>query len=411
MSTVLAILSDIHATDSRFTSAVSGRMRHRPPGKGTWLDYGDAASPDPLREFEEFVRSHGRRADYLVVPGDIAHQANGDGLRAAWDRLATIAATLGARAIIATEGNHDVDSRFRSSAYDPTQALRQLSPGFPCADRAPRTEYWANGVASLVFPDVRFIILNSCKFHPNRPAEVEHGRISPEMLDEVQRILDAGPAVRHSVIVCHHHPHPFPMGRETVDDRMVNGEDLIRVLDLDGATWIVIHGHRHVPRVVYGSGGATSPVVFAAGSVAAIIDPQYAPGVRNQAHFLTLVDPAPAGLSVAGEVESLEYTPSAGWEAATAEATSIGRPGRPIPTLPHRSGFGYRGSLDEMGRQIAVAATRIGLPAAWRTVVSQVPAAGFLIPDDFVALKQYLTDTHQLHLVPDGFMPEEVVDG
>ena len=74
-----------------------------------------------------FLSRNGITADVVVCPGDLCHQADRDALRYAWRELDAIKTILGAAEVIATAGNHDMDSRFHH-ANDARGELLDLTP-------------------------------------------------------------------------------------------------------------------------------------------------------------------------------------------------------------------------------------------------------------------------------------------
>ena len=66
---------------------------------------------------------------------------------------------------------------------------------------------------------------------------------------------------------------------------MVNGSLLLSLLERFGFQ-LVVHGHKHHPKLSYAAGGGASPAVLASGSLAAIATPILATNARNLFHLV-----------------------------------------------------------------------------------------------------------------------------
>jgi 3',5'-cyclic AMP phosphodiesterase CpdA len=378
----LLVLSDLHAADDRFELSVSRRAprsRSRSPEtRASWLNYADRFEDarDPIRSLIRLIEAEEIRADHLVVPGDICDKANGAALKLAWQELESVRSELGASTTIATAGNHDLDSRYRANTYDPRAELLQLAPEFPVTNVLARANFWAYGVAALVLGHIRFVVLNSCTAHGGQQSEIDHGRLSQVALDQLRMILSQPTAASLHVLVCHHHPHPLPLGNVGQDDRMVDGEVLLEVLDDSDLDWLIVHGHRHMARLTYAGGSAASPAVLAAGSAAVALDPPLSTRTRNQVHLVTLH--SSSGAPMRGTVDSWSYSPACGWEQASDDGG-----------LPRRCGFGVRGNLHGLAGQLQQAISAAAGPLPWSEVLQVCPEIQFITPRDFQRLLRH----------------------
>jgi hypothetical protein len=68
------------------------------------------------------------------------------------------------------------------------------------------------------------------------------------------------------------------------------GDDLIQLLEESSPNqWLVIHGHKHYPKLQYARGtSGDAPVILSAGSTAAVAYPIYGPDGRNQVHLIEI---------------------------------------------------------------------------------------------------------------------------
>ncbi|MBK7956450.1 MAG: metallophosphoesterase [Candidatus Accumulibacter sp.] len=369
----IAIVSDIHAFASKDKASDSVQDFSRAiPGS------------TPLCELADEIERQGRKADVLACAGDICNQADFGGLERAWAELHRLRGTLCASEVIATCGNHDLDSRYLSNETDPDPkgALLSLSPCFPFADPALTDKFWARNYAVFHYSkDVVISVLNTSAYHGGKQDEVGHGRISKRTIDALVAELKGFPVALTHVLVCHHHPLPLSGTARTTDTEfMRNGQDLLDgIVKATGTSWLIIHGHRHKPRLIHGASSTNAvPFVLGAGSLGARIT-----GVPNQFHIASLyTSHAPEHASIVGRVETWSWNESSGWSSS---AQSDG--------LPPICGFGYRGQIRALARGIAVLVG--GEFLSWEDIRSNLPSVDFLMPD---ALRELEIELEKLQL-------------
>jgi 3',5'-cyclic AMP phosphodiesterase CpdA len=367
----IAVVSDIHAF---------GRSAN---SHGSLLDYTGATSippPNPLRDLIETARATKLKADVLVCAGDISNRADPAGLQHAWSDLHKLAEALGNAELIATNGNHDLDSRFLMDDPDPDPkgALLRLEPAFPFVNPILSNQYWARNFAIVNHNSgVVFAVLNTSAYHGGKQEEIEHGRVSKRTIEELAAALENTMDARAHVLVCHHHPLPLRGWDKRADREFIqNGQELLNgILKATGTSWLVVHGHRHLPELVHGASTNNDvPFVFGAGSLGARMT-----GVPNQFHLLTLHQPPENDhASLTGTVKTLQWTDSMGW------CTSRGNDG-----LPAECGFGYRGQVKRLLKSIS-ALCQVDGYAKWGEVQTACPGVRFLIPESLRELETEL---------------------
>lgn len=384
-SITIAVASDLHVTQG--------------PTETTSFLHSDqsasADSNDPFHALLELIRREGLRADYLVCPGDIAHQADTAGLRHGWRLLTSLKSRLRARKLLATTGNHDLASR-GPTACDPRDILKELRPKYPVCTESRRLEYWVNNFTDIRGSGVRFLVLNSCAHHAGPTEELAHGRVSGSTLAALRLHLEKSKPETANIMVCHHHPQQH----QEIDlgdyDVMRNGQLLLDLLSEPGrGDWLVLHGHKHHPKITYAAGASTSPVVFSAGSLAACLYPSLGTRARNQFYLLTIpLVPIPnCGLS--GEVRAWSWAYGLGWLRSDYSSG-----------LPHSSGFGCRIDPKQLARAIAECADQPILP--WQDVLKRLPFMRFVLTQDFQALRACLRDAFSLEIVMNDGQPYQL---
>jgi metallophosphoesterase superfamily enzyme len=379
----ILVISDIHAY---------GKLR-TDGSRPSLVRAGDTSDTAPTVEFCRLLQQglqQGRipKPDLVVTPGDLSDQADQPGPEFAWRFLVEIANLSELRLLLGTVGNHDVDSRYYATDHDPKGMLLALKPGFPVvANNSPAVTdatmmqlmFWAHNFYILPVNNYRFVVVNSSAYHGmgRDNAECEHGRISAHTLHQIKRALDRDDEVRSSrgepsyllnILLCHHHLEKDGQVDDPDRSQMMNAHALMEMISsADHGRWMVIHGHRHRARL-FQAGGMTGPFVLSSASFAATRDRDYDNTSPNQVHLIDL-DPAGMiahGFYPAGQIRTWTWQTGMGWL-----SDRYGAGG-----LPPTTGFGFRGSLDALAREVAAQVAH--LPCKWVEICSRQPAAAYL---------------------------------
>lgn len=379
----IAVISDLHVFNG--SSDADGA----PSFVGT-ADPQDSPEKHPFRGLQKLITDHQLCADLLICPGDLSDKADPAALIYAWDHLNKLKEQLGARQLLATNGNHDIDSRYRHDDHDAKGTLQSLVPMFPGTEEALCDRYWSRNFAIYADDQVRIVLLNSAAFHGSGRAtdpEFEHGRVSMRTIAALRAAL-AGQQYRVNILVCHHHPAPFNPVEEKDYSEMIGGDRLLELLDSDEfGSWLMIHGHKHYPRVAYATGGASSPIIFSAGSFSAQLYQKQQGHARNQFYLMEIPieELDMLGLDLAGTVRAWDWIGLMGWQRAREQSG-----------LPHKVGFGWREGARNIAREIA---TR--LPAGshiWDAdaLAAALPKLRYLRPEEIANVAKRLKENHQI---------------
>lgn len=260
----LAVLSDLHAYVDTSKSSNSS------------LAYGNPSSEtrNPLSMLIAFVKKQELRADVVVCPGDICNQADFAGFSRAWAALGELKCAMGASEVIATCGNHDLDSRYLGTSHDdPDPKGELMCLNFPFDNVDATNKFWAKNYCIVQLrPGVCAVVLNTSAYHGGKQGEIDYGRVSRRTITSITHDLKAHVASGAHILVCHHHLIPM-QGWESKPDYqyVLKGAELLDALEeATGTSWLVIHGHRHTPRLMYGpSSSSATPIIFGAGSLGA----------------------------------------------------------------------------------------------------------------------------------------------
>lgn len=365
----VALLSDMHA----YAKNRNGRT-DEPSHLECGMRENDPNS-NPVVGLEELIAKHGLEADLLLCGGDLGDKADVAGVEFAWKQVQRLGGKLGAQQVIATAGNHDLDSRYQDTQFTAQETLKRLRPRFPVDDIAKCNEYWGRNFTVLDAPHCRVVTLNSCAYHGQGEGERDRGRVSDYTLTELGQELRAGTAPKINILLCHHHPVYFTDIGDDSYDAIVGGQGLLDLLrNGEHGRWIVIHGHRHMPHLTYALGGASSPVIFSAASFSVDLHLAIQARSRNQFYLLRfpLTETRSLELSFAGRFRSWYWVPRSGWEVTP-----------PGVSLPAEGGFGFR----EDPRLIATAIRNymINKPRqsmTWDELIEVLPRLGYVIPED-----------------------------
>lgn len=151
----IAVLSDLHVFDG------SSDQERAPSYVGTADPSAGGPEKYPFPGLKKLIETEGLNADLLICPGDMTNQAHAAALHYAWARLHDLKNWLGAAALLATNGNHDIDSRFGDSDFDPKGAIQSLSPLFPGLPENECDRYWSRNFVVFNHGDARIVLLNS----------------------------------------------------------------------------------------------------------------------------------------------------------------------------------------------------------------------------------------------------------
>lgn len=379
----MAALSDLHARRLPDRAIVTTWVR---PDQ-------DPPTDNPLHDLEDYITKQGLTADVLLCPGDLCDQADWSALGYAWKKVKSAARALGAAEIIATVGNHDIDSRGTHRPLALADGLKSRALAmFPTRGPALRDEFWRNRVTVMRHDDWQVVVLNSSVMAYLDDQTRDVGTVDDVALDAIRTAID-GETRAVNVLLCHHHPMRWPRLDRNDTSEMHNGPDLVQVLDDHTGSWMLIHGHRHQPHLEYLPGGGDATVRLACGSVGAQLGPRLGSHVQNQMHVVefSVENAKELDLSIAGEVRSHSWRPVTGWSAAGE------RDG-----LPAISGFGFRGAPGPLAARLVTHARQLRLPALEREqMLAAEPRLAYLLPADAVKLQTELANTHGCDLDKD----------
>jgi predicted phosphodiesterase len=379
------IISDLHAVNDQDGSGGTSHVRMTQRGQ---------AQLNPLDALRELVRDGTISADLVLCPGDLTDRADPEALAYAWAELVDIADALGAP-LIATTGNHDVDSRHVRSDHDTLGQLLSLDPHFPALDYNTANEFFARQFTTIEDGSTRVLVVDTCHFHRDRKEEITRGRLAKRTVRAIAERLGApdAPGERLNIVLCHHHPLRWSHVADVADE-IEGGERLVALLeDRSEESWLLVHGHRHTPEISYLGVTSSGPVRFAAGSVGAALPKTDASGLSNQIYQVRLRTAPQHGLAMVGEFTAWDWTTT--WEPAGFQSA-----------IPHKGGFGFRAN----GRDLASWVLGLGLKdLSWSDLVEHDARMSYLAPKDLRVMTRCLRSSgHGVFEDPVTARPQEI---
>ena len=205
-----------------------------------------------------------------------------------------------------------------------------MNPPFPYDFGDENSHFWAWHFDIIEQENIRFLVINSSAFH-GVSKEYMHGRISDTTLSKINTKLKNASTKKINIVLCHHHIHKNEDIKIGEYDSMHGGERLLNDIDkINCGPWMVIHGHKHHPKIYYGNSttGQSMPI-FSAGSFSGDINGMSS-YVQNQFYTIdfSLNDIETFGL--VGTFKAWDFVVGRGWNPASTRSG-----------LPDSGGFGF----------------------------------------------------------------------
>lgn len=383
----IAVASDIHAHFNHPTS---------PSHLNTTLPE-NLVNQHPITALIDLIERNNLTATALLSPGDLGHQADSQGIRYSWSSLRKLSEALHAEFYAATAGNHDIDSRYQGDDHAPEHILKALVPSFPLGDDSLDDRYWARAYVIKDADAFRLVLLNSSAYHGHTETEKNHGRIDKQTMEDLKKDLARRGKREINILMCHHHPHQHSEIGLGEGDVMKQGQLLLDLLGSgEHGRWLVIHGHKHHPKISYAAGGGGSAVVFAAGSLCATLYPELQTVARNQFYLIEIDPDECKKRGLVGTARAWDWASGIGWI-----------DGNDTSGLPPEFGFGSRADPTLLAQQIASAITGSD-PLLWTSLIEQLPEIRYVLPQDLARIRRELSENHGIQVSQKGSVPYEI---
>ena len=248
------------------------------------------------------------RPQYILLAGDLTSIASPQEFVFCEKKILSIADTIGIdkNNIICCLGNHDIDWKIADlynqhesgdnqtveCSRDRYQRIAAGSSRF-CLESIKEAEAEKRGPAPYngIYEAEDFIIvtLNS-GWRCGKNQRYSHGEITKEQLDWFENTLrEYDKDDRKKLVLLHHHPfnYPYPVIGEDIS-QITEGAEFIEIVENYNVD-LVIHGHRHHPKVKTTMKSGRRPITyFCAGSLAVNTEHRYGGEIPNTVHFIDI---------------------------------------------------------------------------------------------------------------------------
>jgi hypothetical protein len=158
-----------------------------------------------------------------------------------------------------------------------------------------------------------FLSINSVADHHDEKTAMQ-GSFNDTRMDALSKCLsnyssDDDYPLR--IAVLHHHPILHSCPGFTPSDVLPNGDRLMDLLS-EHRFNLLIHGHRHQPRLKRYQSHGNNMIVFASGSFSAMLKEDLSTVTRNLFHWITLSKESEI-VDIVGEIASWEFNRVTGW--------------------------------------------------------------------------------------------------
>jgi calcineurin-like phosphoesterase family protein len=326
--------------------------------------------------------------DILLCLGDIGDKADEQGIASGWIFVEEICSRLGAKLCLGIPGNHDINSR-KHNAKDAFSYIKNFHENFPTKSPELNNQFWGSGYCIVTYQKCLILLINSVHDHIDEEA-ANHTSLQSSSLEKISNELNKFKLGEYDYKLCiiHHHPIKHSNIINAKDsDSIENGDDLINKLNRLNFN-IVIHGHKHQPRIVEYSGMP----IFATGSFSCFANLQGS-GIDTMFHLLEL-NPN----TKLGTIESWEYDINNGW---SQKLNSI---------FPPSIGFGAELDIQKTAEQISELFDRNGKnPILYQDVIKNIKEINYLIPEKLIQLKNILKEKYYITTKPEYPLQPDIV--
>jgi hypothetical protein len=383
-----AIMSDLHCHLFEESDPVTQKMI-RPDF--SFLKVGALRRPSthhPIQALIDLIHEQKMTAKALLIPGDLANQASQEGLDYAWESALEVGRELGTRHVIPVLGNHDLDTHKVRGMRTPTYGPQFLRPGFPFANAALCQQFLSEGFCILsIDAEVEIILVNTVIDYSD-VAVAKRGSFPMERVENLRQTLGPLPRPRVRIAMMHHHPILHSAKFLNEHDVIETGDQLLRALRELGCG-LVIHGHKHEPRLTQMKVPAGNIAVFAAGSFSAMLG-QIFSVARNLFHLVRIEYVDSPDVILRGYITSWEWAKGSGWVKAL--------------LFPHIIGFGRQVNLEAIIEQLRTLATskRIRRSFDHAEILGAAPDLAYSSDDDIAHISRELLEKDRLKFANPG---------
>jgi 3',5'-cyclic AMP phosphodiesterase CpdA len=369
-------------SDKKLSIAIISDLHCHPSDNGsndTYLNTDMLRTPildHPVESIIKLIKDEALTTDLTLCPGDFTNKSNRQGFISGWDFSLEVHNKLKGEKIIATIGNHDVDSFGTISDYS-YEIARGIKKGFPYEDPNDCDTFWSKGCAFVEGDNYRILVINSSHFHYTKKA-ASSGKVSTELTDYIDEYLSKVTDDKICITLAHHHPIDHSRLNLGEEDKIINADGLLEILGKYKFD-LFIHGHKHDPLLRYYSCRTNNHnlPILSSGSFSSTSNISFT-GQRNTFHIIDLIKSS--NLRCKGRIRTWSFMPKSGWKIRYDEEG-----------FHSYTGFGYEGSLQDLANKIKNEVGDSPLKK-WEDIVSLFPDVEFLIPTEADELVKLFDD-------------------
>jgi predicted MPP superfamily phosphohydrolase len=367
----IAVLSDLHchslANNSNYQESYILTDKNVPVFQDPALSLSHLIKKSP----SQFM------VDIVIMPGDLTNKACPEGLKKGYDIMTKIKTELNAKDILYNIGNHDIDSRKKYSP-EPLTNLKNISIEYPFDNSDLNNLFWEKGYVIKEYEKYFLLLINTAHNHTEID-KVNHGDIDLDTVRIIDEALDNIDNEKVGIAVTHHCPIEHSHYNSGINDFMHNGDSLIRILDKYNFS-VLIHGHKHDPRIRASQGGINAPFIFSAGSFSAFQD-KLLLGGTNTFHILEInLDGKFKGY---GKIKTWFFVMAEGWSNTIRNQY-----------FNSETGFGAHFDLNDMRNKIIDKLKKsTNQMRQWDELVIDFPLLNYIMSEDGEKLRMLLKNS------------------
>lgn len=367
----ICIISDIHCKSEKSSESDNETLFY-----SSMPD--SPVNQNPVTSFLKIVDNGEVTSDILICLGDLGDKADKQGIVNGWNAVERIRSKMKISVKIGIPGNHDIDSRKKYDT-DPFKFIQNFSLDFPTDNENLNLSFWQKGFCFYESSEIGILMINSVQHHKDascaEESRLEKGTIE-SIENELEKIKKEG---RPFICILHHHPIKHSNIHNYKDsDSLDNGDELLKLLTKYNFN-LIIHGHKHQPRITEVNGLP----IFAVGSFSSFANLQ-GTGINTMFHVVELHKN-----DNKGEITSWEFYVNSGWKKGY------------NTNFPAKVGFGKQTDISQTAKDLNNFFLKEKKPLLYDDVLLEHPELNYLIPDKLIQLGKILKEEYGLFVEPE----------
>lgn len=322
--------------------------------------------------------------EVLLCLGDLGDKADEQGITSAWVFIEEIKQKLKAKVKLGIPGNHDVNSR-GNNGKSPFEYITAFHEDFPTDSPELNNRFWQMGYCIYIYNNTLILLINTVMSHVNGEAAALSS-IKITALNEIEKELKNHELLEIKLCILHHHPIKHSNINYNDTDSLEKGDELIDLLNKYNFN-VIIHGHKHQPRIVEYNGLP----IFATGSFSSFANLQGS-GFNTMFHVIDINEK-----NKCGKIHSWEYNVKNGWQKRLNE------------NFPPLIGFGSKLNVEETAENIYKIFKKTDKPIMYSQVTNEYPDILYMIPENLIQLGKILNKKYNLNLSPNYPLQPDII--